>query len=111
MAVYRIHRMKESARQQFRWAPHTSGVTSVKPKDYESTVTVDAPTPYALWMQLKDSEDALVVGDILESDSGSLRIYKYVGFEEAQWVVPEVKTAQEPPRSVEETVSSAAPVM
>ena len=111
MAVYRIHRMKESARQQFRWAPHTSGVTSVKPKDYELTITVDAQTPYALWMQLKDSENALEVGDILESDSGSLRIYKYVGFEEAQWVVPEVKTAQEPPRPAEEPVSSAAPGM
>src|ERR1044071_2988258 len=109
MAVYRIHRMKESARQQCRWSRHTRGVTNVKPKDCEQTLTVDAATPYALWMQLKDSEDALQVGDILESESGSLRIYKYVGFEEAQWVVPEVKTAQELPRPAEEAVSSPAP--
>jgi len=33
------------------------------------------------------------VGDILEMDAGELRIYKYVGFEEAQWQVPEVKPA------------------
>ena len=87
--------MKESTRQQFRWAPHTIGMTSVKPKDYDLAVTVEAATPYAVWIQLKDSADALQVGDILESESGDLRIYKYVGFEEAQWVVPEMKTAPE----------------
>lgn len=95
MSNYRIYRMKDSARQQFRWAPHTIGITNVKPKDYEAALTVEAPTPYAVWMQLKETPDALQVGDILESGSGELRIYKYVGFEEAQWVVPEIKTAPE----------------
>ena len=109
MSVYRIHRMKESTRQQFRWAPHTIGITSVKPKDYEPAMTVEAPTPYAVWIQLKDTPEPLQVGDILESDSGELRIYKYVGFEEAQWLVPEVKPSVEasptgPP--VESTVST-----
>ena len=95
MSVYRIHRMKESTRQQFRWAPHTIGITNAKPKDYEPAASVEAPTPYAVWIQLKDSEAPLQVGDILESESGELRIYKYVGFEEAQWIVPEVKPAAE----------------
>jgi hypothetical protein len=95
LSAYRIYRMKESTRQQFRWAPHTIGITAIKPKDYDLTVTVEANTPYAVWIQLKDSADALQVGDILESESGDLRIYKYVGFEEAQWVVPETKTAPE----------------
>ena len=93
--VYRIYRMKDSARQQFRWAPHTIGVTAVKPKDYEQIQTTEAPSPYSVWMRLNDSETPLQVGDILESESGELRIYKYVGFEEAQWQVPEVKTALE----------------
>lgn len=95
MSVYRIHRMKETARQQFRWAPHTIGITSVKPKDYEPASTAEAATPYAVWIQLKDSPEPLQVGDILESESGELRIYKYVGFEEAQWFVPEVKPSVE----------------
>jgi len=85
--------MKESSRQQFRWAPHTIGITSVKPKDYEITLTVEASTPYAVWMELRDSPDSLQIGDILESEGGQLRIYKYVGLEEAQWVLPEMKTA------------------
>ena len=99
MSVYRIHRMKESTRQQFRWAPHTIGVTSVKPKDYEPASTVEAPTPYAVWIELKDTPEPLEVGDILEAESGELRIYKYVGFEEAQWLVPEVKPVAEPPQA------------
>ena len=30
--AYRIHRLKESAREQFRWAAHTIGVSIVRPK-------------------------------------------------------------------------------
>ena len=95
MSVYRIYRMKESTRQQFRWAPHTIGATTVKPKDYEPASTVEAATPYAVWMRMTQSAEPLQVGDILESESGELRIYKYVGFEEAQWFVAEVKSAAE----------------
>ena len=37
------------------------------------------------------------VGDLLEGEDGQLRICKYVGFELAQWVVPELKQPSEPP--------------
>lgn len=95
MPNYRIHRMKETQRQQFRWAPHTSGITMVKPKDYEQAGTVEAPSPYAAWIALRETEHPLQVGDVLETEEGSLCIYKYVGFEEARWVLPEVKTGLE----------------
>ena len=111
MSAYRIYRMKESTRQQFRWAPHTIGVTSVKPKDYEAAFTAEAGTPYAVWLQLKDTGDALQVGDILESESGDLRIYKYVGFEEAQWVVPEMKTGPENAPVVADSTAATPSVM
>ena len=42
-----------------------------------------------LWAQLRTSENALLVGDVLETESGQLRICKYVGFEDARWFVPE----------------------
>jgi len=89
MPVYQIHRLREAHRQQFRWAPHTSGVTIAKPKDYDPGSTVEADSPYAAWIALRESEEALQVGDILEAPGGELRIYKYVGFEEARWFVPE----------------------
>lgn len=108
MPSYQIHRLKESQRQQFRWAPHTPGVTIVKLKDYEAGPVIEAPTPYALWLSLRETEQAIAVGDLIEvltetretelavtepapapMGTGELRILKYIGFEEARWYVPE----------------------
>jgi hypothetical protein len=109
MPVYRIYRMKDSPRQQFRWAPHVSGCASLKPKDYEQRGEVAALNEYDAWRTLKDSDEALAVGDLLETDDGQLRICKYVGFEPAQWVLPEPKHAAEaPPEPVEQAPQSAA---
>ena len=89
MPSYRVFRLKENLRQQFRWAPHLSGVTGVKHKDYEEAFTVDASTPYAAWHSLNGTERQLQVGDLLSSGESELRILKYIGFEEACWIVPE----------------------
>jgi hypothetical protein len=89
MPAYQIHRLKESQRQQFRWAPHTSGVTTAKPKDYEKGAVTESASPYAVWLALRETDEQLQVGDLLELESGELRIYKYIGFEEARWFVPE----------------------
>lgn len=91
MALYRLHRMKENPRQQFRWAAHSSGVTQAKPKDYEFLGEFEASSTYALWESLRTTETPLQLGDILELDADTLQIFKYVGFERAQWVLPEVK--------------------
>jgi hypothetical protein len=81
--------MKDNPRQQFRWAPHVSGAANVKPKDYEQSGEVEAENEYAAWAVLRNSETPLAVGDLLEFAAGQLRICKYVGFEEARWIVPE----------------------
>lgn len=109
MPNYRIHRLKDHLRQQFRSAPHVSGTAGVKPRDYLPGVvageagsdtaaefsgeTISAASPYAAFFELKDGATPLVPGDLLEDESGALRIFKYVGFEEAQWVLPEVPAA------------------
>jgi hypothetical protein len=95
MPAYQIYRLKEIPRQQFRWTPHTPGVAVVKLKDYEPGPVIHAASPYALWLDVRGSEQAIAVGDVIEvvDDSidqrGQLRIFKYIGFEEAQWYVPE----------------------
>jgi hypothetical protein len=89
MPLFRIHRMKDNPRQQFRWAPHVSGAANVKPKDYEPSGEIEAENEYAAWALLRNSEAPLMVGDVLELPSAQLRICKYVGFEEARWFVPE----------------------
>jgi hypothetical protein len=91
MAVYRIYRIKDAAQQHFRWAPHVGGCASVKPKDYEQRGEVEALHEYDAWRALRESGEPLVVGDLLETESRELRICKYVGFEPAQWVLPEAK--------------------
>ena len=92
MPAYRIYRMKEHVRQPFRWQPHTTGAAIAKPKDFLEGDTVESANAYSCWLELKDTSGALVVGDLLEAEDGTLRIYKYVGFEDAKWVLPEVKT-------------------
>ena len=99
--------MKDSPRQQFRWAPHVSGCASLKPREYELRGEIAARTEYEAWQMLRDTEDPIAVGDLLEDDNGQLRICKYVGFEPAQWVLPEPKQPGEPhtPEAAETTVS------
>lgn len=89
MPSYRIHRLKDHLRQPFRFAPHVSGTAVVKPRDYMQGETVEAASPYAAYFAMRGQEKPLEPGDLLESDSGELRIFKFVGFEQAEWVVPE----------------------
>ena len=95
MPLFRIYRMKDSPRQQFRWAPHVSGATQIRPKDYEEAGSIEAGNEYAAWQALRGAGSPLRVGDLLENPAGELRICKYVGFDSAQWIVPEVKTGLE----------------
>jgi len=95
MPVYRIFRMKDNERQRFRTLPHTSGVTMVKPKDFEEKGTVEAATPYTAWAQMKDTPEALQVGDMLVAPNDDMRLLKFVGFEEARWIIPDVKAGIE----------------
>ena len=95
MAAYHVYRMKESASQQFRWAPHVSGPSQIRRKDYDEGAPVEAGNEYAAWQALRDDGNPLRVGDLLETPEGRLRICKYVGFDDATWIVPEVKTGLE----------------
>ncbi|HXE12313.1 MAG TPA: hypothetical protein VN633_09345 [Bryobacteraceae bacterium] len=88
---YRIHRMKEPAREAFRSAAHTSAPAVAKPKDYELSDETEAENAYAVWVALRETERALQTGDILEDETGALHIAKFIGFEPAQWWVPEPK--------------------
>ena len=100
MARYRIHRMKDTPRESFRWAAHTSGLAVVKQKDYEPGEEVEADTPYAAWKRLQSENRDLRPGDMLETcrhaapgelAPGPLLILKYIGFEPADWYIPPAK--------------------
>jgi hypothetical protein len=95
MPSYQVYRMRDSLRQQFRWAPHVAGPSAVKPKDYEPDGRIEARNAYEAWHALRESAQPLSVGDLLESQDGQLRICKYVGFEPAGWVQPDPTALQE----------------
>ena len=63
MPMYRVYRMKDAPRQQFRWAPHVAGAAAVKAKDYEPDGEVQADSEYHVWSNLRASERPLAVGD------------------------------------------------
>ena len=46
---------------------------------------------------LKDTPNPLLPGDLLEDETGALRIFKFVGFEEACWLLPEPASLADPP--------------
>jgi hypothetical protein len=100
MPLFRIHRLKDHLRQSFRFAPHLAGTASVKPRDYETAdqedAVIEAATPYAAFFALREAPRPIQIGDVLECEDGSLRIFKFVGIEEAQWVLPELKPEGEP---------------
>jgi hypothetical protein len=113
MARYRVHRIRESAREQFRWAAHTGGTANVKLKDYEPDAEFEAASPYALWSSMKSEGTPLFPGDVVEaiaSDGtpGELEIVKYIGFEPAKWWIPEPRPDLK--GKFEETLSSAGGV-
>jgi hypothetical protein len=87
--------MRDHARGIFRNAAHTPGVAAIKPRDFlpfQEGDTVEAPSPYAAWHELLATKQILVVGDLLETETGDLFLCKYVGFEKGQWVLPEAST-------------------
>lgn len=94
MALFRIFKMKENVRQQFRWAAHTSGLASLKPRDFEPAGEIEAAHFYDAWTRLRGAAQELEIGDVLQAPSGELRICKYVGFEEARWREPDPSPAQ-----------------
>lgn len=103
MPSYRIHRLRDHLRQAFRSAPHVSGTASIKPRDYTPGDSVEAASPYAAFFALRGGGMPLEVGDLLEAEDGAVRILKFVGFEEARWVLPETPP---PPESSGATIGT-----
>jgi len=97
MPSFRIHRLKDHLRPNFRSAPHVAGMASVKPRDYEPAGSVEGRSSYSVYFALRDSGTPLEVGDVLELENGTLRICKFVGFEEAQWLIPEAAQPESAP--------------
>ena len=94
MPSYRVFRLKENLRAHFRQLPHLSGTAQLKVRDYVEGVEVTAGNRYAAWMELRGTNDPMLVGDVLVEDGAGIYIMKFVGLEPAEWVLPEVKLVE-----------------
>ena len=92
MPSYRVHHLKDHLRQTFRFAAHTAGTANVKPRDYTPGGAIEAKSVYAAYFELRGSETPIQPGDLLETETGELSIFKFIGFEPAQWVLPEPRS-------------------
>jgi hypothetical protein len=92
MASFRIYRMRPHVKMNFRWAPHVAGLATVKQRDYLPDGEFQSSDEYALWAELRNTEQKLDVGDLVETITeagGNLKICKFVGFEAAKWAETE----------------------
>lgn len=98
MPRYRIHYLRESQREHFRHSAPSPAPLRLKLKDYLPGGEIEASTPYAAWkkMRVEEAGQPIDVGDALETEAGALVVCRYVGFEEAQWFVPEAAPAAQP---------------
>ena len=100
MPRYRVHRIKSGPREHFRWAAHSGGLALIKIKDYQQAEEIEASSPYAAWKQMAQKECPLLPGDVLETIqpeivAGTLQLFKYIGFEPAQWLTSEIRQTAE----------------
>ena len=102
MPAYKVFRLKENLRPHFRQLPHLSGTAQLKLKDYVEGVDVTAGNRYAAWMEMKNTNDPLQVGDALVEEGAAVFVVKFVGLEPAEWIVPEIKLVDAIPQGTSE---------
>jgi hypothetical protein len=95
MPAYQVFHLKENLRTHFRHLPHLSGVAQLKLRDYVEGTGLTASHRYAAWHAKKNTGAPLEVGDVLAEDGVNLYVVKFVGLEPAEWIVPEVKPAEQ----------------
>ena len=79
----------KKARQQPEIRTHKRVIDIVQ----ATAKTIEALNTYEAWENMRNSGTPLEVGDILESELGGIKICKYIGFDDARWILPEVKPA------------------
>ena len=92
MPRFRTYWLTDAHLEAFREKPPRNGPEPVRIKHYEEGANIDAVSPYDAWLRLQgDAPErregrAFGVGDILESEDGSVEICRYWGFEPAAWI-------------------------
>jgi hypothetical protein len=102
MPCFRIYWLTDDHLDAFRQKPPRNGPEPVRIKHYVEGADMEAVSPYDAWLRLqgdapeRQGRRVFGVGDILQSETGSLEICRYWGFEPAIWVdVEQVESSTE----------------
>jgi hypothetical protein len=94
MTRYRVFYLKDRQIPAYREATPRPQPYHLRPSDYEEGPEIEAPSPYAVWKKLEETEEILnarkmVVGDVLQLDPSSILVMNFWGFDEAKWQEPD----------------------
>jgi hypothetical protein len=91
MARYRVFYLKDRQIPAYRESTPRPQPYHLRPSDYEEGPEIEAPSPYAVWKKLEETEEEIpnarkmVVGDVLQIDPSSILVMNFWGFDEAKW--------------------------
>jgi hypothetical protein len=91
MTRYRVFYLKDRQIPAYRESTPRPQPYHLRPSDYEEGPEIEAPSPYAVWKKLEETEEEspnarkMVVGDVLQIDPSSILIMNFWGFDEAKW--------------------------
>jgi hypothetical protein len=91
MTRYRVFYLKDRQIPAYRESTPRPQPYHLRPSDYEEGPEIEAPSPYAVWKTLEETEEQIpaarkmVVGDVLQLDPSSILVMNFWGFDEAKW--------------------------
>lgn len=122
MARYRVFYLKDRKIPAYQESTPRPQPYHLRPSDYEEGPEIEAPSPYAVWKTIEETEipnsRKMVVGDVLQLDLSSILVMNFWGFDEAKWqesdaggrpgVKPSSSASQEPSAAVNEEMETTA---
>ena len=96
MATFFIKRLRPFLQEKYRWSPIGAVPNPLKPNDFLDDGEILGDSVYHAWTLLREQSRELRVGDLLVTESESVFICTYSGFEEAAWLAPVADSASQP---------------
>ena len=106
MATFFIKRLRPFLQEKCKWSPIGGPLSPLKVNDFLDDGEVLADSLYHAWALLREQSKDLRVGDLLVTESESVFVCTYSGFEEASWLPAAVAPAPDEKDSGRDAVAS-----
>lgn len=96
MAIFFIKRLRPFLQEKYKWSPLSTAPNPLKQNDFLDDGDILADSVYHAWKLLQEQSRELRVGDLLVTESESVFLCTYSGFEEAAWLPPAAGSTFQP---------------